>query len=152
MNKAVHQLRNQIGQFFSESPSPFTHWLKPIILSVEEGKLSFQYTVRKDWTNPMNTLHGGVTAAIIDDVIGATIYSLNAESFHTTLNLVVDYFSSAKENDVIIADTLVIKKGKQIVNAQCEIWNADKSRMIARGYSNLLNINVAKNQSAQNTN
>lgn len=144
MNKAVQNMTPLIGQEFSVSPSPFTHWLRPVILSVEEGKLSFQYKVRKDMTNPMATLHGGVTASIMDDVIGAAIYSLGVDSFHTTLNLVVDYFASAKEGDIIIAEATVIKKGKQIVNAQCELWNADKSRMLARGYSNLLNTNIKK--------
>lgn len=31
-----------------------------------------------------------------------------------------------------------------MINAQCEIWNADKTRMIARGYSNLLKISSGK--------
>ena len=59
----------------------------------------------------------------------------------TTINNAIDYFSTAKENDNIIAETKVIKRGRQFVNAQCEIWNADKSRLIARGTSNLFKIN-----------
>lgn len=144
MNEVVQQLTRFIGKELSESPSPYMHWLKPILLSVEEGKASCSYQVRKEWTNPMRTLHGGVTASIIDDVIGLAIYSLNSDTFHTTLNLVADYFSPAKEGDTIIAETTVIKKGKQIVNVQCEIWNSDHSRMIARGYSNLLNTEMKK--------
>jgi acyl-coenzyme A thioesterase 13 len=131
-------LQAAIGKEFISSPSPFMHWLQPIVLAAESGKLSFQYTVRKEMTNPIGTLHGGVTAAIIDDVIGATMFSLNEDFFYTTLNNVIDYFSAGHEGDVIIAETMLIKKGKQIVNAQCEVWNADKSRLIARGYSNLL--------------
>lgn len=144
MNQAVQTLKSYIGKEFVVSPSPYTHWLKPIILEAEEGDLSCKYTVRKEWTNPMGTLHGGVTASIMDDVIGASVYSLGVDSFHTTLNLVVDYFAPAIEGDVIIAHGQIIKKGKQIVNAQCEIWNFDKSRMLARGYSNLLNTNIKR--------
>src|ERR1700751_5068796 len=125
-----------IGKEFTASPSPFMLWLKPIVISAERGKLCFQYTVRKEMTNPIGTLHGGVTAAIIDDIIGATMFSLNEDFFYTTLNNVIDYFSAVREGDVIIAETILIKKGKQLVNAQCEVWNADKSRLIARGYSN----------------
>lgn len=140
----LEALRFHLGKEFTASPSPFMHWLKPIVLKAEAGEVSFQYTVRKEWTNPMNTLHGGVTAAIIDDVIGATLFSLNEDHFYTTINNVIDYFAVAKENDIIIADTRILKKGKQIVNAECEIWNADKSKLLAKGCSNLLKTNIQK--------
>lgn len=137
----LEQLRQFIGKEFDQSPSPFMKWLNPIVIAVEEGQLEFQYTVRPEWLNPVGNLHGGVTAAIIDDIIGATMFSLNENSFITTINNVIDYFSTAKENDNIVAETKIIKRGKQFVNAQCEIWNADKTRLIARGTSNLFKIN-----------
>lgn len=135
------QLQQFIGREFDQSPSPFMKWLNPIVLSAEEGHLEFQYTVRPEWLNPIGNLHGGVTAAIIDDIIGATMFSLNENSFITTINNVIDYFSTAKENDNIVAETKIIKRGRQFVNAQCEIWNADKTKLIARGTSNLFKIN-----------
>ena len=143
-DKQLAALQSFIGKEFTGSPSPFTHWLKPFIISAERGKLVCRFTVRKEMTNPIGTLHGGVTAAIIDDVIGATMFSLNEEFFYTTVNNAIDYFATARENDLIIAETVIIKKGNQIVNAQCEIWNADKSRLIARGTSNLFKTNIRK--------
>lgn len=140
MNK-LQVLQNFIGKEFTASPSPFMKWLNPIVVSAEEGKVQFQYTVREEWLNPMGNLHGGVTAAIIDDVIGATMFSLNEDSFIVTINNSIDYFSAAKEHDQIVAETKIIKRGKQFVNAECEIWNTDKSRLIARGTSNLFKIN-----------
>lgn len=137
-------LQEHIGKEFHGTPSPFMKWLKPVVLSAERGKLSFQYQVREEMTNPMGILHGGVTAAIIDDVIGATMFSFNESYFYTTLNNVVDYFSPGKQGDLIIAETSVIKKGRQLVNMQCEIWNQEKTRLIARGYSNLLKTGIEK--------
>jgi len=137
----LEQLKRFIGKEFTSSPSPFMQWLKPIVLSAEEGRLEFKYTVRHEWLNPAGSLHGGITAAIIDDIIGATMFSLSEKSFITTINNVIDYFSTAAENDIIVAETKIIKRGKQFVNAQCEIWNADKTRIIARGTSNLFKIN-----------
>lgn len=136
-NKHLEILKQRIGKEFDNSPSPFTHWLKPVILEIEVGKLTFQYTVRKEMTNPIGTLHGGVTAAIIDDILGATMFTLGEPYFYTTINNVIDYLSAAKEHDVILAKTEITKKGKQFINAQCEIWNADGSKLIAKGYSNL---------------
>ncbi|CAA7196923.1 PaaI family thioesterase [Chryseobacterium potabilaquae] len=137
----LEQLKQFIGKEFDQSPSPFMKWLNPVILFVEEGHLEFEYKVRSEWLNPVGNLHGGVTAAIIDDIIGATMFSLNESSFITTINNVIDYFSTAKENDHIVAETRIIKRGKQFINAQCEIWDAQKMRLIARGTSNLFKIN-----------
>ena len=134
-------LKTFIGKEFSASPSPFMRWLNPTVISAEEGHLEFQYTVRQEWLNPMGNLHGGVTAAIFDDIIGATMFSLNENNFIVTVNNSIDYFSTAKENETIIAETKIIKRGKQFVNAECEIWNSDKTRLIARGTSNLFKIN-----------
>jgi uncharacterized protein (TIGR00369 family) len=143
-NNQLEVLQQHVGKEFDTSPSPFMHWLKPVVLAAERGKISFQYKVRKEMTNPMAGLHGGVTAGIVDDVIGATLFSFNENHFYTTLNNVIDYFSAAKEGDVIIADTQVLKKGKQLVNVQCEIWNEQKNRLIARGYSTLLKTDIKK--------
>jgi acyl-coenzyme A thioesterase 13 len=137
-NKRLEALKARIGQEFTASPSPFTHWLRPTVLAAEEGKLSFRYQVRGEMINPIGTLHGGVTAAIMDDVIGATVYSCNDPFFWTTINNVIDYFAVAKENEFVIAETSIVKKGRQITNAQCEIWNENKTRLLAKGYSNLL--------------
>lgn len=132
------------GREFTSSPSPFMLWLKPTVEHAEKGHLIFSYLIRKEMTNPMKGLHGGVSAAIIDDIIGATIITFEEEFFYTTLNNVIDYFAPAFENDKILAETKVIKKGKQIVNLQCELWNSEKTRLIARGYSNLLKTELKK--------
>lgn len=137
-------LEAHIGKEITDSPSPFMSWLKPVIVSVEDGSLTFQYTVRKEMTNPFGTLHGGITAAIIDDAIGATLISYGEPYFYVSINLVIDYISSAREGDEIIAQTSILKKGNQVVNAQCEVWNKDRSRLIAKGYTNLLKTEIKK--------
>lgn len=134
---ALEKIKTFTGKEFSASPSPFMRWLKPIVLIAEQGTLEFEYFVRSEWLNPAGNLHGGVTAAIIDDIIGATVFSLNEPNFYTTINIAVDYFSSAKADEKIIAKTHIIKKGKQFINVHCEVWNSDKSRMLAKGTSNL---------------
>ncbi|CAN5157849.1 hypothetical protein BH09BAC1_BH09BAC1_08190 [soil metagenome] len=143
-NLALEGLKAFIGKEFTASPSPFMHWLKPVVLAAEEGKLTFQYIVRKEMTNPARSLHGGVTSAIIDDVIGATMFSFGEAYFYTSINLVVDFLAPAFEGDVIVAETNITKKGKQIVNATCEVWNAERTKLIAKGYTNLLKTEIKK--------
>lgn len=140
MNKALTLFQSYLGKDSSKSISPLMRWLNPTLLSVTEGELEFSYLIREEMTNPMGILHGGTTAAIIDDAVGAAVYSLGKSNLYTTVNLAVDYFASAKTGETIIAKTSITKNGNQIINTSCEIWNADKTRMIAKGHSNLIKI------------
>ena len=110
-SQAADILKANIGKEITESPSPFMAWLRPVVLKVEEGCLTFQHTIRKEMTNPFGTLHGGITAAIIDDAIGATLISYGEPYFYVSVNLVIDYLSAAREGDIVLADTGIIKKG-----------------------------------------
>ena len=142
MNKPLEYFKTQIGKDASQSPSPLMKWLNPILISASPGALEFSYVVREEMTNPVGIIHGGTTAAIIDDAIGAAVFSLGVDHVYTTVSLSVDYFSRAQAGDTIIAMTKVIKQGKQIINAECVVWNADKTRMIAKGHSNLIQTKI----------
>ncbi|MEJ5996484.1 PaaI family thioesterase [Pedobacter sp. Du54] len=128
------------GKEITQSPSHFMNWLKPTLIAAERGSLHCSYIVRKEMTNPYGILHGGITAGIIDDLIGATVYILGLNARYTTVNNNIDYFASANEGDEITAKTSVVKQGRTIINLQCEIYLPVKNRLIAKGYSNMLNI------------
>ena len=142
-NPVLEVLKQYIDKPFSVSPSPFTFWLKPVIREVEEGRVVFEYTVRHEMTNPLKTLHGGVTAGIVDDTIGAALYTVADENLYSTVNLGVDYFYPAKEEDVILAEAEVIKRGKQIVHITCKIKNKTTGKLLAEGRANLMRLGKA---------
>jgi acyl-coenzyme A thioesterase 13 len=138
--KRLSFLQSFIGSEITGSPSPFMNWLQPVVIHAEPGELVCSYVVRKEMTNPMGTVHGGVLAGIVDDLIGATVYTLGLEHNFATINNNIDYFAPAFEGDLIIAKTAIIKKGRTIINLQCEITLPQKNRLIARGSSNMLNV------------
>jgi acyl-coenzyme A thioesterase 13 len=139
-DKRLLFLRSFTGKPVMGSPSPYMDWLQPVVISAEFGTLNFSYTVRKEMTNPQGTMHGGITAGIIDDLIGATVYCMGLNNVYTTVNNVIDYFATAREGDVIVARTAIVKRGKTIINLQCEVFLPSKNRLIAKGYSNMINI------------
>jgi len=128
------------GKEITQSPSHFMNWLKPTLILAERGSLHCSYIVRKEMTNPYGILHGGITAGIIDDLIGATVYILGLHARFTTVNNNIDYFAPASEGDEITAKTSVIKQGRTIINLQCEVFLPSKNRLIAKGYSNMLRL------------
>lgn len=132
--------RSYEGKEVTQSPSHFMNWLRPILISAEQGQLHCSYVVRKEMTNPYGILHGGITAGIIDDLIGATVFTLGLSHVYTTVNNHIDYFAPAKEGDVITAKTRIVKQGRTIINLQCEVFLPAKNRLIANGYSNMLRV------------
>jgi acyl-coenzyme A thioesterase 13 len=140
VNDRLKVFQSFIGIEVTNSPSNFMNWLKPTVISAEKGSLHCSYIVRNEMTNPYGILHGGITAGIIDDLIGATVFTLGLSNAYTTVNNNIDYFAPAKEGDLITAKTSIVKQGRTIINLQCEIFLPSKDRLIAKGYSNMLNI------------
>ena len=139
-NDRLKIFQSFVGKVVQNSPSNFMNWLKPTVIAAEKGSLHCSYVVRKEMTNPYGILHGGITAGIIDDLIGATVFTLDLAHAFTTVNNNIDYFAPAKEGDVITAKTSIIKQGRTIINLQCDVFLPAKNRLIARGYSNMFNI------------
>ncbi|GAB3913556.1 hypothetical protein GCM10028803_57860 [Larkinella knui] len=136
-NPRLQFFRAMIGHDMRQSPSPLGRWLKGTLVAAEEGSLTVSYEVREDMTNPMRILHGGAAAAIMDDLIGATVYALGREHIYTSVNLNVDFLHSASLGDTVTARTQVVRAGKNIVHAECVITAAD-GKIIAKAVSNLI--------------
>ena len=136
-NPVREWLEANIGKPMTEAPTPVGRWLNGTLREVRDGELAADFTVRPEMTNPLGWLHGGITATIMDDLVGATIFALGREDFYTTVDLSVDYFYTAREGDVVTAKTRLVKTGKQIIYAECDLLNA-AGRLLARGRTNLV--------------
>jgi acyl-coenzyme A thioesterase PaaI-like protein len=73
---------------------------------------------------------------MMDDMRGATILCLGKANLYSTISNVIDYMAPAKLEEVVTGKTEIIKLGQQIINVQFELWNMNKKRLLARGYSN----------------
>lgn len=145
-NPVVEQMLSQIGQSMHKSPSAVGRWLNGTLLSVEEGKVRVEFVVRPEMTNPMNILHGGTSAMIMDETIGVAVHSLNNEHFFTSINLAVDFLAPAQEGERIIAVAEIIRLGKTVINAECRILS-ESGKIIAKGMSNLVRTRLEKKKS-----
>lgn len=136
-NKIVEFFQSFIGKDQLPTPSPVGQWLNGKLLAAEEGMLSFEFEVRKEMTNPMGILHGGISALMIDEVIGATVHTLNRDVFYTSVNLAVDFLKSVPAGASVTVTATIIRAGKTIVNAECKVCN-DKGDVLTKGMSNLV--------------
>jgi uncharacterized protein (TIGR00369 family) len=134
-NKRLQLLKSFIGKPFSGSPSPYANWLNGTVIAVDENSVEFEFKVRKEMTNPAGTLHGGVISGMFDDCMGINFMILGTENFYPSINLNVEFFSPAKEGDMVLVKTNLVKKGKTVINIKADMFSA--GRIIASATSNL---------------
>lgn len=140
-NKSLDFLIKHIGHKMSKGLSPFGRWIDGKLLEASEGNVKIEIEVRNEMCNPIGTLHGGAIAGIMDEIMGIAVFSLGREYFYSTINLSIDYFAVSKENETIVAKSLVIKPGKNIIHVQGELWDSSEKKLLAKGTSNLFKVN-----------
>lgn len=133
----MNNILSLIGKSMGNGPSPLAKWLDGTLLTAEKGSLTAEYTVREEMCNPAHILHGGIAAAIIDDLMGATVFSLGVPTFFSSVNLNVDYLFSAPLGAKVIAKTEVIRAGKKVIHIECRIFD-EQQNIIAKATSNLV--------------
>lgn len=76
-------------------------------------------------------------AAIIDDMVGMTLFVTGVKSFYASINLHVDFVSNVRCGTSVIATSEIIKKGSRIMLVACNLYGPDKT-LLAKGSSNLV--------------
>ena len=140
-NPRLDFFRSMIGQDMSSSISPFGRWLNGTIRAADEGKLVADYLIRDNMTNPAGVLHGGATSGILDDLIGAMVFTLNREFAYTSINLTVDFLHAARLGDTVTATAEVVRAGRNIIHCAGVITAAD-GKIIAKAATNLIQTSV----------
>lgn len=136
-NSRLVFLKSFIGKNLTQSLSPVGAWLNGKLLSIQEGRMEVEFIVRKDMCNPMDVLHGGIAATILDDVLGTVVYALGRDFAYTSVNLNCDFLNPASLGDVIIATGVIIRAGKNVIHAEGKVLDST-GRIIAKCASNLI--------------
>ncbi|MGD1843727.1 MAG: PaaI family thioesterase [Thermonemataceae bacterium] len=140
-NTLLTTFQQYLNQPLPEAFPPFTKWLNGTIIAAEEGTIEMYFTVRKEMTNPLGLLHGGVQAAILDDIIGITVATFDKPSPSVSINISVDFLGKAYEGDTIFAKSIVIRQGRQVIHMAGELRNQEQ-KLIAKATSNMLNVTL----------
>lgn len=125
-NERVTLMKTKIGEDISSfTPSPFAKWMGGTLLKIEEGYVEMQIIVREDMCNPMMILHGGVASAIMDEIMGWSIFTLGREHKYTTINLNVEFLAVIKKGESIFCSNHISRAGQKIIFNEANIVNAD---------------------------
>ena len=111
------------------------HFPKLLGIEIDEvhrGRARLSVQVRKDLLQLQGVMHGGAIASLIDTAVAfAIVGASEPEDRFTTVEMKVNYLSAIREGRVI-ADARLIRDGRRIVVAECDVFD-EKGRLAAKG-------------------
>jgi acyl-coenzyme A thioesterase 13 len=140
-NRILAYFKEHIGQEPPALAPPFNRWLNGVLKEAEAGRILLHFYVRPEMTNPVRMLHGGMHAAMMDEVIGMAVATVQDETFFTTVNLSIDYLDKAMLGETVAVEAVIVRKGKNMINVTAEVRSLE-GKLLSRGSSNLFNTQI----------
>jgi uncharacterized protein (TIGR00369 family) len=108
--------------------SPVTDPWEPLYSRRRDNGVDLLFEVRESHCNSRGFLHGGVLAALCDNVMGLSLGAAldNPKTNIVTVNLALDYVGSAKIGDQVLIEPRVIRAGGSIGFVDALVKTGDK--------------------------
>lgn len=110
--------------------NPFFSHIGFEIVRFEEGNVIIKLNIKEYLLNVNGTLHGGVHATMLDNILGMVTRSVTKARVVTT-NLTIHYLASMSEGE-IFAEAKVLQQGYKLAFTEGEIKDS-KGNVIAKG-------------------
>jgi len=102
-------------------------------VSVDEGRCVVEFEVAEKHENPAGTLHGGVTASLLDMVTSCALLATPRGHPGVSVDLNVSSLAPAIRGDTVIIDAKVIKSGRSIAFTSADFYRKRDNLLIATG-------------------
>ncbi|MHA1988414.1 MAG: PaaI family thioesterase [Promethearchaeota archaeon] len=107
---------------------------------LDKGSSQCTLNIEENLMNPHGYLHGGVMYTMADTGMGAALYSLLEEDEScATIEVKISYFKPVSDG-VLVCNTKVIHKGRNIGALDSEITNNDKLVAKASGTFSIFSV------------
>lgn len=107
-------------------------------IDVEAGSASLTYQATQSLTNRFGAIHGGMTAAMLDDVISiAAGLTIEWGQITPTLEMKVSYIAQVHPGGTIKADARTVKRGKSVVFVEAELCD-EAGKLLATASSTVM--------------
>lgn len=140
-NPQLAQFKKLIGKKLDKTPSMAGNWLGGTLLEIEQGYIKVSYTVTSSMCNPAKILHGGVASLMMDDVIGMANFAAGSEFLMTSINLNVDFLSSAQIGEKLEVSAKLVRSGANL-NHWDAVITKDSGKLVAKASSNMIKTHI----------
>uniref|UniRef100_A0A674HCG6 Acyl-coenzyme A thioesterase 13 n=2 Tax=Taeniopygia guttata TaxID=59729 RepID=A0A674HCG6_TAEGU len=101
--------------------------------SATPGKVVCEMKVEEEHTNRGGTLHGGLTATLVDVVSTAALLYTERAVPGVSVDMNITYTSAAKIGEDILITAQILKQGKTLAFATVDLTNKATGKLIAQG-------------------
>ncbi|XP_051526863.1 acyl-coenzyme A thioesterase 13-like [Myxocyprinus asiaticus] len=129
---SVNSLK-QIMRMMVDSPG-FDRVLKKVeIVSATPGRVVCEMKVEEEHTNRGGTLHGGLTATLVDVISTTAIMYSERGAPGVSVDMNITYMNAAKIGEDILITAQVLKQGRTLAFATVDLTNKENGKLIAQG-------------------
>ncbi|XP_060100124.1 acyl-coenzyme A thioesterase 13 [Heteronotia binoei] len=133
MSQLTMQSLRQMMKFLLDSPGFDRVLNKMTVLSASPGKVVCEMKVEEEHTNRAGTLHGGLTATLVDVVSTAALMYTERQVPGVSVDMNISYMSAAKIGDEILITAEVLKQGRTLSFANVDLISKTTGKLIAQG-------------------
>ncbi|XP_012659715.1 acyl-coenzyme A thioesterase 13 [Otolemur garnettii] len=106
---------------------------KVTVISAVPGKVVCEMKVEEEHTNKMGTLHGGLTATLVDNISTMALLCTERGAPGVSVDMNITYMSPAKMGEEIVITAHVLKQGKTLAFSSVDLTNKATGKLIAQG-------------------
>ncbi|XP_036044910.1 acyl-coenzyme A thioesterase 13 isoform X2 [Onychomys torridus] len=107
--------------------------LQVTLVSAAPEKVVCEMKVEEQHTNKLGTLHGGLTATLIDSISTVALMCTERGAPGVSVDMNITYMSPAKLGDEIVITAHILKQGKTLAFASVDLTNKATGKLIAQG-------------------
>lgn len=116
-----------------ESPGFDRVLSKVELVSASPGKIVCEMKVEEEHTNRGGTLHGGLTATLVDVISTTAFLYTERGAPGVSVDMNITYMNAAKVGEDILITAQVLKQGRTLGFATVDLKNKANGKLIAQG-------------------
>ncbi|XP_048205276.1 acyl-coenzyme A thioesterase 13 [Perognathus longimembris pacificus] len=107
--------------------------VKVTVVSAAPEKLICEMKVEEQHTNKFGTLHGGLTATLIDSISTMALICTERGAPGVSVDMNITYMSPAKIGEEVVITAHILKQGRTLAFASVDLTNKATGKLIAQG-------------------
>ncbi|KAG5842569.1 hypothetical protein ANANG_G00179020 [Anguilla anguilla] len=123
----------QIMRAMVDSPGFDRVLSKVNILSASPGKVVCEMKVEEEHTNRAGTLHGGLTATLVDVISTTALMYTERGLPGVSVDMNITYMNAAKVGEDVVITAQVLKQGRTLAFATVDLTSKATGKLLAQG-------------------
>ncbi|NP_001139872.1 acyl-coenzyme A thioesterase 13 [Salmo salar] len=103
------------------------------IVTASPGKVVCEFKVEEEHTNRGGTLHGGLTATLVDVISTTAIMYTERGAPGVSVDMNITYMNAAKMGEDVLITATVLKQGRTPAFATVDLTSKASGKLIAQG-------------------